>query len=109
LLTNNSRSEVSRRAEEVVTAVGLGNATSFSALPALHAVSKPLPCRLSTPDLVELLKMPTCIYRARKVVLDHLGNRYGRTFANHWEFVRCAQEQHLDLDFESPPKRPARP
>ena len=33
----------------------------------------------------------------------------GRTFADHWEFVRYAKEQQLDLDFTTPPKRPARP
>jgi hypothetical protein len=37
-----------------------------------------------------------------------LGNRYGRSFANHWEFVRFAKEQHHDLDFTTPPKRPVR-
>jgi tRNA A-37 threonylcarbamoyl transferase component Bud32 len=109
ILTDYSRSEVSRRAVQVATAVGLPSATPFSALPALPAVSEPLPCRLSTQDLVELLKMPTCFGEERKVVLKHLGNRYGRVFANHWEFVRFAQEQQLDLDLLSPPKRPRRP
>jgi hypothetical protein len=52
---------------------------------------------------------PTCFGEARWVVLKHLGNRYGRTFANHWEFVRYAKEQHLDLDFTTPPKRPGTP
>jgi hypothetical protein len=52
--------------------------------------------------------MPICFGEARKVVLKHLGNRNGRSFANHWEFVRYAQEQRLDLDFTTPPKRPAR-
>jgi hypothetical protein len=70
--------------------------------------SEPLPCRLSTQDLVELLKMPTCFGKARQVVLKHLGNRYGRRFANHWEFVRFAKANRLDLDFTTPPKRPAR-
>jgi hypothetical protein len=65
--------------------------------------------RLSTQDLVDLLKMPTCFGQARQIVLKHLGNRYGRTFANHWEFVRYAKEQQPDLDFTTPPKRPARP
>jgi hypothetical protein len=65
-----------------------------------------LPCRLPTQDLVELLKMPTCFGRARRVVLDHLGNRYGRRFMNHWEFVRYAREQGLELDFTTPPRRP---
>jgi hypothetical protein len=108
LLTDDSRSEVSRRMVAVATVVGLVSATPFAALPALPVVSEPLPCCLSTQDLIELLKMPTCFGEARKVVLKHLGNRYGRTFANHWEFVRFAQEQHLDLDLTSPPKRPAR-
>ena len=53
--------------------------------------------------------MPTYFGEARNVVLKHLGNRYGRSFANHWEFVHFAQEQHLDLDLTSPPKRPAHP
>jgi len=67
---------------------------------------KPLPCRLATQDLVELLKLPTCFADARRVVLNHLGNRYGRRFANHWAFVRYAQEQGLKLDLTSPPRRP---
>jgi hypothetical protein len=52
--------------------------------------------------------MPTCFGKARQVVLKHLGNRYHRPFATHWDFVRYAKEQHLDLDFTTPPKRPAR-
>ena len=40
------------------------------------------------------------------MVLDHLGNRYGRRFTNHWAFVRYAREQGLKLDFTTPPKRP---
>lgn len=67
---------------------------------------EPLPCRLSTQELVELLKMPTCIGPARRVVLDQLQNRYRQQFADHWAFVRFAQEQNLGLDFTSPPKRP---
>jgi hypothetical protein len=109
LLTDSGCSEVSRRVLSAATIVGLVRATPVPSLPALPVASEPLPCRLSTQDLVELLKMPTCFGEARKVVLKHLGNRYGRTFANHWEFVRFAQKQHLDLDFKSPPKRPARP
>ena len=43
---------------------------------------------------------------ARKVILTHLGNRYGRRFGNHWEFVRYAREHNLGLDFTTPPRRP---
>jgi hypothetical protein len=43
---------------------------------------------------------------ARRAVLDQLGNRYHRTFADQWEFVRYAREQRLGLDFTTPPKRP---
>jgi predicted Ser/Thr protein kinase len=71
-----------------------------------NALSKPLPCRLTPHELVELLKMPTCNGEARQLVLDHLGNRYGRRFFNHWEFVRYAHEQNLGLDFTTPPRRP---
>jgi hypothetical protein len=50
--------------------------------------------------------MPTCFGAARRVVLDHLGNRYGRRFVNHWAFVCYATEQKLNLDFTTPPRRP---
>jgi hypothetical protein len=69
-------------------------------------LSESLPCRLATQDLVELLKMPTCFGEARRVILHHLSNRYGRRFANHWTFVRFAREQGLGLDFTTPPIRP---
>jgi hypothetical protein len=68
--------------------------------------SRPLPCRLTTAELVELLKMPTCRGGVRRVVLDHLGNIHGRRFANHWEFVRFAHEQRLAVDLTTPPRRP---
>jgi hypothetical protein len=106
VLTAAGPSEVGPRTATVASAVGLSAAMPFSALAALPA-AEPLPCRLSIQDLVELLKMPTCWGEARKVVLKHLGNHYGRTFANHWEFVRFAQERHLDLDFTTPPRRHA--
>jgi hypothetical protein len=54
---------------------------------------------------VELLKQPTCIGEARRVILDHLGNRYGRRFRDHWAFVHYAQEHLPDLDLTSPPQR----
>jgi hypothetical protein len=64
------------------------------------------PCRVSTQELVELLKLPTCVGPARRVVLDQLGGRYGRRFADHWDFVRFACDQGLGLDLTSPPKQP---
>jgi hypothetical protein len=69
---------------------------------------KPYPCRLTTQELVDLLKMPTCFGRARRVVLDHLGNIQGRRFVNHWAFVRFARETGLDVDLTTPPRRPNR-
>ena len=50
--------------------------------------------------------MPTCVREIRRVILDQLGNRYRRTFADHWEFVRFAEEQKLGLDLTSPPRKP---
>jgi hypothetical protein len=108
-LSNASQRDVSERAAAVAMAIGLARGKPLAALPALPAATEPLPCRLSTQDLIELLKMPTCFGKARKVVLKHLGNRYGCHFANHWEFVRFAKERQLDLDFTTPPKSPARP
>jgi len=77
--------------------------------PTVQRACQPLSCRLSTQNVVELLLVPTCFGKARQVVLKHFGSRYGSRFANHWDFVRFAKEQHLDLDFTTPPKRPARP
>jgi hypothetical protein len=73
--------------------------------PALLAPNLP-PCRVSTQELVELLKLPTCVGPARRVVLDQLGGRYGRRFADHWDFVRFAHHQNLGLDLTSPRKQP---
>ena len=66
----------------------------------------PLHCRLTTQELVDLLEMPTCFGEARRLVLDHLGNRYRRRFVNHRAFVRFAAETGLELDFHTPPRRP---
>ncbi len=109
LVTDTGPSELTRRAGAVAAAAGLSAAGPLAPLPSLPGATGPLPCRLDTRDLVELLKYPTCFGPARKVVLKHLGNRYGRTFADHWEFVRYAEEHHLGLDFTTPPKHPARP
>ena len=65
--------------------------------------AEPLPCRLTTQELVDPLKMPTCYGELRKVILDHLGNRYRRAFRDPWEFVDCAQAHNLTLDFTTPP------
>jgi hypothetical protein len=84
----------------------MANLGPLSLLATLPPAAEPLPCRLTDQQLVDLLKMPTCFGPVRQVVLQHLGNRYRRTFANHWVFVRFAQERGLNLDFTTPPKRP---
>ncbi len=82
---------------------------SSNTLPeAQNPTIKPLPCRLTTQELVELLKMPTCFGAARRVVLNHLGSIHGRRFTNHWEFVRFAREKGLQLDLTTSPRRPNR-
>jgi hypothetical protein len=103
ILTDTSREQRARRAARVALA-GPGPQGMLEA--AMSIAAEPFPCRLTTQELVELLKMPTCYGGARRVVLDHLGHRYGRRFVNHWAFVRFAREQNLGLDFASPPRRP---
>jgi hypothetical protein len=78
------------------------------ALIALIGAEQPPPCRLSTQQVVDLLKMPTCHGPVARVLLDQLGRRYDRTFGDPWEFVRFAQSQHFDLDLTTPPQRPER-
>jgi hypothetical protein len=101
LLSDTSRPEQARRAARMATVSLVGGPPA-----AARIAVEPFPCRLTTPELVELLKMPTCFGKARRAVLDHLGNRYGRRFGNDWAFVRFANEQNLGLDFTTPPKRP---
>jgi hypothetical protein len=94
-------------ASAVAFPAGTGHPLAILAL--ILPAAEPPPCRLSTQQLVELLKMPTCFGEARHVILDCLGNRYRHTFSDVWAFVRFAKEQNLDLDFISPPQRPERP
>ena len=63
-------------------------------------------CRLTTQELVDLLKFPTCIGLVPARFSNHLENRYGQLIINHWAFVRYANENGLEIDFTSPPKRP---
>jgi hypothetical protein len=102
-LDDTSRAELGRRAGLMTMMIGQGASGQLAGVGALATM--PWPCRLTTQELVELLKMPTCFGDARRVVLDHLGNRYGRRFVNHWAFVRFAREQNLGLDFTTPPRR----
>jgi hypothetical protein len=107
-LTHAPRPQVRQRAVAVAAAIGTMPGGPLASLASVRTAGEPLPCRLSTQDLVELLKMPSCVGELRRLMLDHLGNRYGRRFDTHWDFVRYAHEQGLDLDFTTPPKRPDR-
>ena len=104
VLTDTSREQRDLRAVRMaIQSTGTGPGTLAAAV---SLAAEPWPSRLSSQELVNLLKMPTCIGMARRVVLDQLGNVHGRRFANHWEFVRFAQEIHISLDFTTPPRRP---
>jgi hypothetical protein len=100
--------EIPARSATAASAVGFpaGPGQPLMALAPLVVGAEPPPCRLTTQQLVELLKMPQCVGESRRVVLDQLGNRYRRRFADAWEFVRFAREQNLGLDFTTPPQRP---
>jgi hypothetical protein len=98
------RVEAEDAAEFVATFAQVMAQTTDSSV--LDQALKPLPCRLSTPQLVELLKHPTCVGSARRAILDELETCYRRKFADQWAFVHFAQEQKLGLDFTTPPKRP---
>jgi hypothetical protein len=104
ILTDNSRAQLAHRAAKMSPSAGPGLEGALEA--AARMSFEPLPCRLTTQDLAELLKMPTCFGAARRIVLDHLGNRYGLRFVNHWDFVRYAVGQKLDLDLITPPRKP---
>ena len=73
-------------------------------LQALPLAAAPVPPPLPVGILVELLKEPLCYGTARQVILDELARLYQRSFADHWDFVRFAEEQRLGLDRTSPPR-----
>jgi tRNA A-37 threonylcarbamoyl transferase component Bud32/uncharacterized protein YjeT (DUF2065 family) len=75
---------------------------------ALARAAQPFPSRFTTQQLVDLLKMPTCIGPARGVVLGVLGQRYDRVFADQWDFVEYAEKHLPDIDLKTPPKRPGK-
>jgi hypothetical protein len=66
---------------------------------AVEQAAESPPCHFSAQELVDLLKHPFCVGTTRRAILDQLENRYSTTFADHWAFVRFAQEQNLGLDF----------
>jgi serine/threonine protein kinase len=105
LLFTTTLVQLRQGAMSVVSVTGGMGFGTITTIPLVTAATEPLPSRLTTQELVELLKMPTCYGELRKVILKHLGNRYGRVFRDHWEFVEYAREKKLDLDFTSPPVR----
>jgi serine/threonine protein kinase len=107
-LTNESPAEIRRQAVMQATAVAMTAGNFLPCLSLLPAAFEPLPCRFPTQELVDLLKMPTCVGQVRRVILTQLSNRYGRRFDSHWDFVRYAQGHELNLDFTTPPRRPDR-
>jgi hypothetical protein len=104
LLATAARPVVTRRSTAVAPACAGPLLTS---LPLLAAAAEPNP--LSVRQLVELLKTPGCVGPGRRVVLDQLGIRHRRGFADLWDFVRFAQAERPDLDLAGPPQRPAGP
>jgi hypothetical protein len=71
----------------------------------LSTAARPLPEPPSPQVLVEALKHPLCVGAEQRTVLDVMGLRYGRTFADQWDFVTFATERKLGLDLRSPPQR----
>jgi serine/threonine protein kinase len=100
--------ELGSRATTAASAAGLTACGPLFCLAQLSTACAPLPCRFTTQQLVELLKMPTCVGEVRRILLNRLEERYHRRFASQWDFVAYAREQGLNLDFTSPPKRPPR-
>jgi hypothetical protein len=79
--------------------------TPFLAVALSRALLEPGPPPLPAQTLVELLKDPLCVREARRLVLEQLTRHYHRPFADQWEFVDYALENHLDLDLTTPPRR----
>jgi hypothetical protein len=67
-----------------------------------------LTARLTDHGLVDLLKHPTCVGEARRLVLGEFSKRMKRDFADVWELADWLREHRPDVDLVSPPRRPER-
>jgi len=92
-----------QRLEAVAHGVfGLSEPGTLFVTPALLQPALQPPPTVSTQVLVELLKQPLCVGTTRDLVLKQLEKRYGRPFADQWDFVRFVRQHNLDLDLTSP-------
>jgi hypothetical protein len=92
------------RATAAAAVVGCPGALLLS-----RSVGPPQTRRFSDRELVELLKQPLCVGPARRLVLDQLGSRCQRQFADQWEAVAWLREHRPDLDLTSPPTARSNP
>jgi hypothetical protein len=60
--------------------------------------------KLSTQVLIDLLKRPTCLGRARVAVIQELGKRAEQDFTGIWEMLEWARQQEPKLDLAAPPR-----
>jgi hypothetical protein len=99
--------EVDRRSALLARSAGLGLTPRcpFTTLPTLLEATRPAPGPFSTQQLVDLLKLPTCVGIARDVILQELGQRHHRTFPDLWDFVDYAHQHLPEVDLHSPPGR----
>jgi hypothetical protein len=111
VLSREDASGLAQRGRSIAAALGVGcQPWSVLAAPALlRPALRPLPAPAAAQLLVDLLKHPLFVGKARQVVLEQLARRYRRPFADQWEFVRFAKEKKLGLDFSTPPRRPGSP
>jgi hypothetical protein len=92
-----------RTARTATTGVAaLADRTNWPLALAVLTLVKNPPCRLSNEQLVNLLKDPLCVGKARRLILDQLEIRYQRKFADQWAFARFAQSE-LHIDPTGPP------
>ena len=99
------RERATRIAEAMSEGLGIYDGMD-AMLRAAALAAEPYPCRLTTQELVDLLKMPACAGQHSRAVLDQLGNIHGRKFASRGEFIRFARETGLNVDLTTPPTRP---
>jgi tRNA A-37 threonylcarbamoyl transferase component Bud32 len=64
-----------------------------------------LAARSAAEGLVDLLKQPTCVGEARRIVLHEMSQRANRDFAHQWEVVDWLREHQPGLNLASPPRR----
>ncbi len=94
---------VARAAQALV--MEMSQTTDPRELPNLVALLEALIEKADNQGLIDLLKTPLCVGRARQILLTILRRRANQPFTTVWDVAAWARDKEPSLDLVSPPRR----